>query len=493
MLEYMIFDTLKTYSNNSIYYILFYLIILNKDTIILYIKKYFNRNLINNKYYTIEIIGWETMNNYIFGYDLPTVMIAINYYLFTKNLCNNLKYFDNKKNTFDMFGDNTNNNSLNYIINNINNITHIEDDIYILINSDITINNNNNNHTEINKIILTLMIKKENYFYHYNVKNNKINKLKNFIDKCLKIYEEFQLINNSTKQYHFIYQGCHTNNKKLSFTKKVISDSNPENDLHNNNETFNNLFHQHVEYIKDDIIRLNDKEYYKKHGLKRKKGYLFFGSPGTGKTATVMAIANYDNRHIIEVPLNRVKSNEELEKILDLKEINNINFTSNNIIILFDEIDIDVNLNKNNSFNDSYVLSKSSNKNNDFCSDDEVIINKTKFNFNTLLSRIDGIGNYDGLIIIATTNDISKIDKSLYREGRLTLIIFNNASTNDIINIIKNYYNLDINNKEYIIIEKMNNLYSHSEIKYNLEKYKNIKDFLYFYSTKKVFNNEIIE
>ena len=49
----------------------------------------------------------------------------------------------------------------------------------------------------------------------------------------------------------------------------------------------------------NDIKRLRDIEYYQKNGIKRKKGYLFYGHPGCGKTLSVIAMALEDNRHIL--------------------------------------------------------------------------------------------------------------------------------------------------------------------------------------------------
>ena len=59
-------------------------------------------------------------------------------------------------------------------------------------------------------------------------------------------------------------------------------------------------------------------------------------------------------------------------------------------------------------------------------------------NLGTLLSRLDGIGNYDGLIYIATTNCIEKLDSALKRPGRLDPILFDYASKSNIVDIIEN-------------------------------------------------------
>ena len=40
--------------------------------------------------------------------------------------------------------------------------------------------------------------------------------------------------------------------------------------------------------------------------------------PGCGKTSAVIAMANYGKRHIIEIPMSRIKTNGDIEEILSL-------------------------------------------------------------------------------------------------------------------------------------------------------------------------------
>jgi DNA replication protein DnaC len=42
--------------------------------------------------------------------------------------------------------------------------------------------------------------------------------------------------------------------------------------------------------------QINNLDYYRRTGMKRKKSYLFYGRSGCGKTAFVMAMANLTNR-----------------------------------------------------------------------------------------------------------------------------------------------------------------------------------------------------
>ena len=47
-----------------------------------------------------------------------------------------------------------------------------------------------------------------------------------------------------------------------------------------------------------------------------------------------MAMAKYDKRHILEIPLSRVKTNKEFEEIISSIEIDNIKIPKDKLIIL---------------------------------------------------------------------------------------------------------------------------------------------------------------
>ncbi len=83
-------------------------------------------------------------------------------------------------------------------------------------------------------------------------------------------------------------------------------------------------------------------------------------------------------------------------------------------------------------------------------------------NLSYLLNILDGIQECPGRIIIMTTNKPEKLDKALIRPGHIDYNInFTKATIDDIINIIKFYWNIDND----IIINKLNDMiYTHAEI-----------------------------
>ena len=441
--------------------ILIIILILCIDSIKLKLKKTFDNLLIksincfSSNLASIDINGYESIKENINIFEYPYNMIAINYYIFSKNKSNNFRYFNERKNGMcysDEIKDTLSVDTLpNYILAPVINIK-IEENIYLsMIYDDIEMDDNGKN-KNIKKLTLKLL------------STNNIEYLQNFIHKCILNYEEYIEQKNKDKTYHFIYQ-CKKDGK-LKFSMKLISDfSNPALE---NYETFDNIFHSNKEKIIQDINKLKDINYYKRTGQKRKKGYLFHGYPGTGKTSTVMAISNYDKRHIIEVQLDRVKTNSEFEEILSLDKINNIKIKHDNTILFFDEIDINTKLNRNTD-NTCYE-NFNSKKNIDSESNIKTNI-PDQLSLSTILSRFDGIGNYSGLIIIGATNNISNVDPSIYRDGRLNLMNFNYASTEDITNIIEKYYEIKLTDELIKEISKINNKKAHATLRVELEKY----------------------
>lgn len=317
--------------------------------------------------------------------------------------------------------------------------------------------------------------------YTYRIYSNKLNynELEKFLNKLGSEYENYIKTRNDGKLCHFVYQKSFDGDD-LAFGRTIIMDTNDE--YFGSYETFDNIFSEHRDKITREINKLSDKEYYRRNGLKRKKGFLFYGVPGCGKTSFVMAIAHMTKRHIIEVPLSRVKTNSDFEEILAVERIRGFNISRDNSIILFDEIDVglealkkreDVTVNKNNDDeDDDYEGRRKSKKRNINISDDN------KLSLDTLLSRLDGIGNYNGMIFIATTNCIDKLDTALYRHGRLDPYHFDYCRKVDIIDMIEKYYMVELDDKVKENLPGRENKISPATMKKYLIEYDNMDDLL---------------
>lgn len=450
------------------------------------IKKIFNCFNIYNK---IKIVANNSIKGTINTYDYPEPFLAICYHLNESKLCQNMKYFDSSVNKL-----------VWYSFYRLKNSETPEKDNYIIEDTDYDLDLGDNILLEINKY--NENIKDDCSVTTINMilksKTKKTNEIQNYIQKCIEKYREALKKKTSNKMYHFIYQGCQKDDKtgmNLVFSENIISDLNDEKNK--NYETFDCIYHEHKDSIIKSIDRLNNLEYYKKFGLKRKKGYLFYGHSGCGKTSTTMAIANYCKRHIIEIPLIRVATNLEMEKILNLNSINGVEFKKDEVLYLFDEIDMagkciekrNININKDtkdtNNTNDT-----NDNKNEDDLTGNNLLYklltteksnDPHQLNLGTLLSRLDGIGNYSGLIFIATTNCKEKLDPALFRHGRLEPLYFTYCRKIDLKNIIEHFFGNKLTDQQ---IEKLpeKKLSPASLIKY-IEDYENnidgLLEFLY--------------
>ena len=68
-------------------------------------------------------------------------------------------------------------------------------------------------------------------------------------------------------------------------------------------------------------------------------GLLLHGVPGCGKTSTIKAIANYTQRHIVSVPLNRIKTSKQLLEIFYQEQLNHMNVPLSKRLYIIEDID----------------------------------------------------------------------------------------------------------------------------------------------------------
>lgn len=422
----------------------------------------------------LVFIGYETVGDKgSSSFDYPFPLLAIVNNITKNNLSRCLEYI-NIENNGKIYSDekkiqtNKSDITMDFMVSNYEN-EKIGDDIYIeTFKNEVAESIKFGSKTF--RITLRLITYKKNVQY-----------LQDYVNSCVIEYKKKIQDSTKNKIYHWIYQGMKRD--KPNFSTSVLSDLNDESQK--NYETFDTLFFKEKDKIIKDIKRLHDVEYYKKTGLKRKKGYVFYGPPGCGKTSCVTAMANYDKRHVIEVPMSRVKTNKEIEEIFNLSTIGEVDFTKEQIIILFDEIDINNDKLKSRQ-KDSENTKKQISKKIDYDSEDDFdddnyedmdkkkkgrSLIEDELNLGNMLSRLDGIGNYNGLIIVATTNIIKNLDEALYRHQRLNPIKFNYADYSDVIKMTEKYYDKELNEEQKEIIKDTctKNEITHASIREYLE------------------------
>ena len=382
--------------------------------------------------YQICVTGYERHTNALISYEYPLQILAISRFVFSKNFSRQYKVIDSTKNgvhdTYYM-SKALNESKTIYVLDDTNEIT-LGNDIFLKIHRT---ENSYQTNTSTSGYV---------YEYHFIVGSNtvSIKKIEQFLSKCLDEYEQSILDSTRNKLYHFIYQGYDTDRDKTEYSVQILSDKNTETNT--NFETFDTMVGDNKRILINDLDRLHDLEYYKEKGLRRKKGYLFYGPPGCGKTSHVMAMANYDKRHVLEIPLSRVKTAQQFENILNLKEINGIPICKDHLIYLFDEIDI--------SLKSMEEKKKINTKDKAL---DKFVSNVDTINLDTLLSRLDGIGSYQGMVIVATTNRKNNLPPALCRHGRLTPMLFDLLEKEKIEDMIETYYKVKLTKSQRVLIK----------------------------------------
>ena len=199
-------------------------------------------------------------------------------------------------------------------------------------------------------------------------------------------------------------------------------------------KTFDSLFFAEKARVLSSLDAFEAKAgKYEIPGFPHKLGLLLWGPPGTGKTSLIKAIANKTRRHVVNIKLSQVGTNQKLaDWLFDERYHVDGEATKvavNECIFVFEDVDCvsDVVLSREAKGADAAPAG----------SDD-------RLSLAGLLNVLDGVVDSPGRIVIMTSNHPEKLDPALVRPGRINLALYLGFVTADSASaMVKHYFGGD--------------------------------------------------
>jgi len=214
--------------------------------------------------------------------------------------------------------------------------------------------------------------------YDYNITMFIWNKTK-FYELIQTEYDVLDKESTHIKDYSF---GLDSNNNASYFKYEVTY------------RTIDTIFNEHTTSITNDLSNfITNRSFYNSLGVPYHRGYMFHGTPGTGKTSMINVLATNFNIPIFKINLTMLNDMTFISIRNLIKEVVAEN-RYKLFLVVYEDIDC-----MNLSTRDSK--------------------DKETVSLSTILNFLDGTDSINGMITIMTSNDISNLDPAMLRKGRI--------------------------------------------------------------------------
>lgn len=185
-----------------------------------------------------------------------------------------------------------------------------------------------------------------------------------------------------------------------------------------------------IDTIKEDLDTfINSRGMYDKLGVRYKRTYLFHGPPGTGKSSISTAIAHYVGRDVFTITPSKDMTDSTLVSLIS-------NRPKKSIIVL----------------EDFDCLLDSIDRN----STEEKDKSNINISLSCILNILDGTYTPNDVIFIITTNDLSKIDTAIKRQGRTDVLMEIPKPSPELLLKVKESFNIP----EYVDITSVQDIHN---------------------------------